>query len=271
MQLFFYEDDVISAHRTLDEAPDPRAFSMHAHERLELYCFLRGSGHFNVEGRRYKLREGDVLLMREAETHMLMISPDAPYERIAVHFDPELLRGLDPTLQLLRPFYDRPLGTRNRCRMGAVEDGFWRECLEKLTAEPSPDRTTLLAYLIPLLKEISRLAETAEDDPKTAGEAAPIVAYVNRHLFEPLSLAQLSGVFFMSQSQLNRVFRKATGSTAARYIEIKRLLAARSRIRQGEKPGEASRKCGFGDYSSFFRAYRAYFGASPSDDRSAAK
>ena len=265
MVLFSYADAAISSHRTRDDAPDPHAFAMHAHEALELYCFLRGKGYFTVEGTKYVLHAGDVLVMREAEAHKLTISSDEPYERVAVHFDPELLRELDPTLRLLRPFYERPLGTRNRFSLGA-SDGFFSACLDRLTYEPQPDRAAVLAYLVPLLAELSRMAELTHDSG-AAGSAAPIIAYINRHLFEKLTLDALAREFFLSKSQLNRAFRRATGTTAAKYIEIKRLLAARSRMRRGEKPGEAARECGFGDYSAFFRAYRAYFGAAPSQDR----
>ena len=47
---------------------------------------------------------------------------------------------------------------------------------------------------------------------------------------------------------------------------IKRLTAAREKIRSGEAAQYAAESCGFGDYSTFYRAYVKYFGRSPKCD-----
>ena len=48
------------------------------------------------------------------------------------------------------------------------------------------------------------------------------------------------------------------------YIISKRLAKARKMIRRGERPTAVSAECGFGDYTTFFRNYKKYFGYSPS-------
>ena len=108
--LFSYRDGDLYSHHSLDHDPRPDSFSMHAHEWMEVLYFLSGSGSCLVEGTLYPLQQGDILLMRAAETHKLEISPDAPYERIAIHFSAGLLTTLDPEGKLLRPFLERPLG-----------------------------------------------------------------------------------------------------------------------------------------------------------------
>ena len=99
--IFSYRDEDIYCHHTVDPHPDPEAFSMHAHERMEVFYFISGRGSYLVEGTAYPLQPGDVLIMRPAETHRLAISPDEPYERISFHFAPALLSGLDILIQQL--------------------------------------------------------------------------------------------------------------------------------------------------------------------------
>ena len=65
---------------------------------------------------------------------------------------------------------------------------------------------------------------------------------------------------------MNRTFRAATGSTVWHYILEKRLVAAHEQIRAGSPPQTVCFACGFNDYSSFYRAYKAKFQASPRDD-----
>ena len=264
--LFSYREPGLYCHHSLDQAPDPASFPMHAHEMPEVYLFLSGNGRFTVEGTPYPLLPGDVLIMRQAETHKLLIEPDAPYRRIAVHFSPALLTGIDPEGRLLRAFYRRPLGQLNRypaARFPKLSD-----TLSGMSPRPGLERFEILSHLLQLLTEI------AAAYPSLAGEAydrggfpSELVAYVNAHLFEELSLPALSRRFAHSVSQLGRIFRDATGSSLWDYVLLKRLLAARAMLQRGETATHTAEVCGFSDYSAFYRAYRNHFGHAPSDDQ----
>jgi AraC-like DNA-binding protein len=88
---------------------------------------------------------------------------------------------------------------------------------------------------------------------------------VNEHLYEELSLDTICKKFYISKPQLCRIFKRATGSTVWEYVTTKRLIAAQRLIRSGIPVAEAARKCGFGDYTSFYRAYRKQFGEKPKE------
>lgn len=85
-----YTDNLIYAHFTRDEHPGKEDFSLHTHDRCELYCFLDGKGEFKVEGTSYSLRSGDILIMRPGEAHYIDIDLSAPYTRMAIHFEIDL-------------------------------------------------------------------------------------------------------------------------------------------------------------------------------------
>ena len=71
----------------------------------------------------------------------------------------------------------------------------------------------------------------------------------------------------MSKNHLTAIFKRAAGTTVARYILYKRMTIARKELAEGTPAAEAAIKAGFGDYSSFFRAYRKMFGCAPSDQQ----
>ena len=75
----------------------------------------------------------------------------------------------------------------------------------------------------------------------------------------------LAGTFYMSKNHLTSIFKRATGTTVARYILYKRMAVVRGELSAGIPAAEAASNAGFGDYSSFFRAYKKMFGCAPTD------
>ena len=84
---------------------------------------------------------------------------------------------------------------------------------------------------------------------------------------EAVSYTHLADKFYMSKNHLTAIFKRAAGTTVARYILYKRMTIARKELAEGTPAAEAAIKAGFGDYSSFFRAYRKMFGCAPSDQQ----
>ena len=263
-RLFFYQDSELFCHHSFDTDPNPEDFYMHAHERIELFYFLSGHAQYLVEGSEYELHPGDLMLMGLAEGHKLQLLSNEPYERIVIHFAPSVLTGIDPEGLLLRPFVDKPLGQRNHYRSDRFPEIFSGFDMNGSSAQI---RLHMLITLLNVLQELSVLSSGQPDAPEVEDSAAhQLLQYVNAHLFEDISLSSLSRTFFLSPSQLNRIFRNAAGASVGSYIRVKRLLAARERILSGESPMASSAACGFKDYSAFFRAYKVKFGHAPSLD-----
>ena len=246
------------------EKGHPYIAQMHSHEEYELYCFLEGHANYIVEGRRYDLNPGDLIVLQKGEVHLAQVSDREIYHRVGVHFG-IASEDLAAILPLLSPFYDRPLGKFNHYPARVFPDNNWIFYLEQLNRQKG--KGTQLCYLLPLLCELKdqfvylkQAADlTARKDP-----AAPIMKYINSHLAEDLSLESLSRQFYTSQTHLNRLFRKAAGTTVWEYITIKRLFKAKSLLENGISATEVCTACGFADYSTFYRAYKRRFAVSPS-------
>lgn len=264
--------DGIQVHHSLTEHPDEKAFLMHAHDTAELYYFISGYCRYSVEGQEYVLKPGDVMLMRPSETHSLKVMGDMPYERVVIQFDPKTVENFDRSGVLLKPFFERPLGKLNRLSEEDFDGKLYRRCFESLTSDsPVGLKLETEAKLLTVLCEVakafaSKKTYTETDTAETSETVTELIKYINENLYEPLSLSSLSDKFFLSQSQLGRLFKRATGTSVWEYITIKRLIAARNRIRVGDHAGDVCTACGFKDYSSFYRMYKSRFGVSPKQD-----
>ena len=247
-----------------EESGEYKRFTMHTHTTAELFCFVAGRAIYHIEGSSYRLQPGDILLMRPSEAHYVEQDPDSPYERICLNFDPGILGELDPENRLLRPYFDREPGKRNLYRPSAGEQAQLREYLDQILK--TGDRLKAIANLILLLRQIDSMFERDNNgvtEPDTLEYR--IVRYINENLSGELTLAELCDRFFISRAQLCRRFKKITGTSVGKYISAKRLILARDLLLRGQKPMEVYALCGYQDYSTFYRAYIAYFGCSPKE------
>lgn len=253
----------ISSGRTVTEAPDRSLFKTHTHSDHEIFLFISGDAGYSVEGNLYPLRSGDLMVMRKSEAHFLNLRGPARYERIVVNFDPGVFEDSPGKEKLLRIFDDRPLGVKNRFEARLFPDNHWLLFMERICAKE--DRWEKKIWLSALLEELSDCFDRVGEAPRET-PSAPIVDYINRHLFEPISLDGLGAVFYLSRSQLNRVFKRDTGSTVYSYVLTKRLLNARRLLGEGVEPKKAAAQSGFDDYVTFYKAYRKKYARSPKTD-----
>lgn len=270
--IYGYTDSLLHLHHQLDLHPRDEDFAMHVHDNYEIMCFIQGSGKYLVEGSIYPLTPGSILLMRPTESHRIKILADEPYERYVIYFYPELIALTDPDRLLLEAFHKNPLGHGNLYLPHEFKNENPMDLIESMCI-PYPDererRLAITTHLFPLLSTIrSAFLQKKDQDEHTnnQGQTEKIIHYVNRHLTEDLSLDYLANRFFLSPSQFSRLFKQATGSSVWAYITIKRLMLARSQIRNGVAPTQACLACGFHDYSAFYRAYVGRFKNSPRQD-----
>ena len=266
--LFRHSEEDCKITHTLTEHPENNQ-RMHTHSGYEIYYFISGMCHYLVEGTRYSLKPGDIMIMRPFESHKcVVLSSDVPYERIVCNISEQFILSISGDDSLLRPFCNRPLGVANRFSDSDFGHSLCSDALQTvIQREPHVSRNELLARLMLILYEAKQVTESINTPARTDSLANQIIDYVNSNLYAPLSLETLSKEFFLSKSQINRIFKPNTGSSVGRYIAIKRLLSARQLIRSGESVATAATKCGYGDYSVFYRAYKNQFGISPRKDR----
>lgn len=266
--LNYYKDNELFFHQSKNILSEDTIYGMHAHEIYEIFYLVSGIGEFFVEGNKYPLTPGCILLIRSNEVHHCALTPAAPYERIILHFFPEIIDSLDPEHTLLAPFIKRPLGQQNYYVPPATAGHRMKDCLNDIIGAsdvPYQKRLAIQSNLFIILSEMNKLFQTGAKRPDNTNEQriTDIINYINDNLFEPLSVETLCQKFFISKAHLNSLFKQYTSSTVWRYIEIKRLIHAKEMIRTGTSATAASEQCGFVNYSTFFRAYKKQFGKSP--------
>ena len=259
-EIFRYRDDY------------PKEVALHHHDFYEVYFFLSGSVQYNIENRSYLLTPGDVLLISPMELHQPMFGAEHKvYERIVLWVDKQFLESLSLPGQDFTDCFDttRPSHT-NLLRPEGVARQFLEFLLTQLLAEQeSTDRyqeISSMSYLAQVLIALNRLAVQAprqESVPVSSSAVYNVLGYINDHYSEDLTLDKLAAQFFISKYHLSREFQRLVGTSVHRYIVQKRLVMAKQMLSAGKPSSEVYQQCGFGDYSSFYRAFKQEYGISP--------
>ena len=250
---------------TRDYVPQPSGKGtspFHTHEVYEIYALFQGNADYYVEGVIYNLRPGDILITKRNEAHFMQVSPGSEYCQSVVRFNAEALLG-DSVPELVEFLDSRPLGQFNCFPKAIFKDTHWLYYIDKLyefADNPQYGQIYLTALIHELYQAYPRIAKP---DNLCQDLLSQILTYINKNLSQPLSVEHICEHFFISRAQLNRMFRKMTSCSVWDYVVIKRLLYAKALLESGETPASACTKCGFNDYSPFFRAYKAQFGVSP--------
>jgi AraC-like DNA-binding protein len=242
----------------------------HYHEFCKILLLLQGSGGYYVDGQRYLLQSGDIVLLDAHSIHRPELDAEETYERIILYISPEYLQRQSSGDCNLRSVFSGEKGHVLRLPQERRQQIFRiAATLEQDLAQDAFGREILSnAGLLRLLVEIGRNQEGTETDlpspvmPRN-GRIVEILRYIDQHLAEDLDAEVIAKAFFISKFHMMRQFRQETGTTVHLYITQKRLVKARELMDAGMRATEACYRCGWRSYSSFTRAYNKHLGTTP--------
>ncbi len=244
--------------------PESRHLEAHYHDFYEIYFFIDGNIDYWIDGSLYHLQPGDILLISPMQLHKPVPKGGLDkYERMVLWLDKQYLRKLEEGAftacferQLLR------LSSEHRARLF----GLGYEMHREYYAAEFGGNVCAYAILLQLLTQIIRISSVdkkAAERYSTPTLIAEILAYINEHFAQPMSLDSLASHFYINKYYLAHEFKSAVGTSLYRYITLKRLNTAYALLREGASATQVGAVCGFNDYTVFYRAFKAEYGFSP--------
>jgi AraC-like DNA-binding protein len=238
---------------------------------------VSGSGGYTVDGQRYAVQSGDVILVGSRCVHRPEFEPGAVYERIVLYISPEFLqRASAPECDLSECFLGRQghvlrPGEPERKRLFALAEALERELAGEGYGRALLCHAALLQLLVGIGRELRR-SDAPKPGPVTPGNerVVAIVRYLDRHLTEDIGIEELAERFYLSKYHMMRLFRRETGATIHGYLTERRLMLARELMKGGMSATDACFRAGFRSYCSFTRAYGKRFGSTPTGRRDTA-
>lgn len=248
-------------------------FEFHYHDFNKIIIFISGKVTYSIEGKSYKLRPWDILLVNSNEIHKPIIDAGETYERIIIWVNSDfIIKHNSSSCNLFHCFELASNEKINLLRLDCESLQNMKNILYGLEEAKYDVRfgnnilsnSLFLQFLVYLNRLfLERRNEDELSDIQYDESIGKILDYINENLSEDLSIEALSSIFYISKYYLMHKFKMQTGYTVHNYILQKRLIMANSLIKDGCNITEAAIESGFKDYSSFVRTFKKKFGASP--------
>lgn len=246
----------------------------HFHDSYEIFYFLEGEGDYVVEGKRYPLAPGDIIITNPRELHSPAIRSDV-YHRITIAVHPLYLS--DFITGAYNPFNglaSRPLADQNRIPAATVhEKGLDREidAIGAYFKDDKPSRSAMIkAHLLILLEAINQIISVTKLS-FAQERIQEIVHYINGHLSEKITLSSIADAFFINKHHLSHTFHDRMGMTLTDYITSKRIQQSLELLPEPLSLLDIALMVGFADYAGFYRAFSKFIGTSPQHFRKSIK
>lgn len=259
-ELYYYSDTSL------------KSVAGHTHDYYEFYFFLEGNVSLKIAEEQYTITYGDMVLIPPNVQHLLIRHDSAiPYRRFVFWITPQFLSRLMEAdkdygylIQLaeVRKCY---IFHHDRVIFNSIQSKILR-LLEEMQSQRFGRSAQISLCVNDLLLHLNRLTYDREHtgaQSETHALYQTISAFIEAHVEEDLSLERLSREFFVSKYHIAHVFKDNLGLSIHQYITKKRLELCRQAILSNMSITEAYQTFGFGDYSSFFRAFKREYGISP--------
>lgn len=250
----------------------PFQFPVHWHEQLEIIYIKQGSLKVCIEGQNHIGHAGSVFLVNPRELHF-MGSDDLstayytmlfPLEFISFQTMDDLETGLllplrSGQLLLAHEITDKTL---SRQISALLEQIILLDHGAPSVGCQIKTRLLLLQCLELLAGHGSLLAPAVSDNHLNMQRE--LLAYINDHYTERISLQALAAQFHLSEKYISRYFKEHFQLTITDYTNHLRLTCARRLLEATDLPvTEVALRSGFPNVSYFIRAFKNSYGVSP--------
>ncbi|AAK79301.1 AraC-like DNA-binding protein [Clostridium acetobutylicum] len=250
---------------------DIRSVSIHHHDFYEFYFFISGDVTYLIEGKSYCLNSGNIILINSRELHQAIINSQREnYERIVLWISRVFLQKLSSNeIDLSLCFESNK--KKNVLIADFEQEKNIRAILNKIISlenyKAMGYELLYKAYITELMVNIYNLEFSGDTqlsvDTKKSNLIDEIIEYITFNIEEDITIDKIAEQFYLSKFHLSREFKKYTGTTIHRYIIQKKLIQAKELILKDISITDVYKKCGFGDYSNFFRAFKNEYKITP--------
>jgi AraC-like DNA-binding protein len=239
----------------------------HQHHLYELICHQGGQGSVYIGNQIAAFSGPCAFLIAPDVPHTYNWEPDpgiALHECLILQSIPEAISRLQALAEGLHLTGPLSLAQGGAAICGAPAKALWA-ILARFPDSGPLGRHVILTEALELFASAAPQAIAPPLRPRSADPMARVLAWLQAHAHEAVTLAELGRIAGMHPRSVARAFRRATGQSVVSHLQFLRVARACELLATGA--GDITACCyaaGFGNLSNFNRTFRRITGHTPS-------
>ncbi len=253
-------NDFYFGHKIDQTAKMQSDFKDHFHpNQYELLLFLDGDLEYVIENRIYYLAPYDMIFIKPGEHHYIRSIKPSRYDRMVLTF---------PTYSVPKIVKDtiKDKKTLFNIKNTKLLDLFLRFDDYYKDFDEINFKQLCLNELNTLLIHFNAFDVEESHSVILNSKVNQIITYLNEHVCDRLTIDDIAKHFYTSKSSLYKEFLTHVKVPIMQYFRHKKIMYAQELIKSGMNLTEVAYKCGYNDYSTFYRNYAKIIGRPPSSE-----
>ena len=234
------------------------------HSHLEIIYFINGNAKFVSDDSEQDIERGTMIIIPPDKYHQFIASDtkNLKYVTVLVRAYTDEIRNLLLGMDNIHIMHNKKSPyLKTMTEIGQV--------LIKET-ESAEVRVWLYSTVMAMFAQMKRRGEILKSEPireTHSNLVSSAINYIENNMTSDVTIEEIAATIHVSPSTLSHSFKREVGVSLYKYLLQRRLLYANKLLDSGERPTEVFYRCGFNDYSSFYRIYKNAFGMPPSGRR----
>lgn len=234
------------------------ASSLHFHDFYELELILSGSGQTMLNGEKFDIKRGCVVLMSPKDFHEYFNADELSIINIQFNAIDNAEQGYDFSAPPIARLSDEEF-----LKVTALLD-----ILRTLLSGDAVDRAGAIKVLDAVLILVASKFKRDASDTTKPNAIINAIAYVRSHFKENPSLKAISESVYFDKRYFCSVFKKYVGQTYKAYLrELKLQYALKLLKCTSLSVTDVAMESGYSSVSHFNREFKAFYGGSPTELR----
>lgn len=247
-------------------------------EALTLNIMLRGGITWFSPFEEKALSPGEYNLLKiNTGTHDVRLQPGIS-EFIQLDIPSALVADILPASPLVRSLLSRNTSCQSPISAHPIEQKFYT-LIDEIRQNPVKDGIQQLRLYARIAELITAAIDYLEKEQSLADVPDVheqmiynIKEYINLHLNKRLTLSELAGIFFISESKLKQDFKKYAKRTVLEYQQEQRMQRALHLLQTSDnRISDIAQGIGYSNLSSFTREFRKHYACTPTEVRTGPK
>ena len=232
----------------------------HSHPFCEILFVFSGKGEVNVEGKKYSVGRGDIIVYNPYIRHSEHSDSGAGLELGFFGITNFQISNL-PADCLISPDSSLVLHSKKN---EELFEFYFRSLINEVHSDRHYSELMTKYWARMILIEILRLANVSEAKFVTNAIFTRIYQYVDSHFAEIESMDDICNELKISKYYLSHVFKNYMGVPPMQYITSKRISYAKELLQETDMTASAvGEACGYKDHVLFFKNFKKYEGVTP--------